>query len=651
MVLSMLPALLLAMLRATPCNPFAAIGFFPLLAVVSAIVAASAGAWVASVAARWWSKLLWVVGLILLSALSTVWPILFGPQVFAFNHFGGYFPGPLYDETLLVTPALIWFRVASLALALTFIGLAERRWLLWAPFAVSFVVLELCGTTLGFRMTDEALSARLGGVRESANFILHFPRGMPEPELARFTRDLEFRHSQISSFLGGPPPGRVKVWLYRSAEEKQRLVGAEHTQFAKPWRREVHVNAFPFPHPVIKHELMHAMAAPFGRAPFAVTSTVLGLSPFVGIIEGMAVAGDNPVDDLTLHEWTAAMKKQHLLPDVRVLLEPSGFYSAPASRAYTSAGSFLRWLGDSLGGEKLRALYAQGDFLGVYGKPMADLVTEWEQFLDTVPLDAAAVNQAFARFKQGSLFDRHCAREVATLAAEGKELLREDPVGALDKFERCQALQPDEPSHALGQAEALRRDGRVDEARARLEAHAEKVKSVPTAWSDAALALADLALLRGDAETAHALLQKILSLPVSPAVDRTANVRLSAMALPASGVEAVRHYFAPGPDDGLRAFYLARALEETPGDATLTYLMARRLAQAAAPVEALAYLDQTLAAHQPESLRRETLRVAIEMAWRVGRCDRVRTLAAQARTLSTVFGARADDWVRRCEFN
>ena len=52
----------------------------------------------------------------------------------------------------------------------------------------------------------------------------------------------EFRFQQVSTFFGAPPPGKVTVWWYRDAAEKQRLVGAEHTQFAKPWRREVHVN-------------------------------------------------------------------------------------------------------------------------------------------------------------------------------------------------------------------------------------------------------------------------------------------------------------------------------------------------------------------------------------------------------------------------
>src|SRR5262249_762621 len=153
------------------------------------------------------------------------------------------------------------------------------------------------------------LRDRLGGVRESEHFTLVHPRGKPKQDVERMIRDLEFRHSQISALLGEAPPGKVTVWWYESADQKQQWVGAQHTPFAKPWRHEVHIHGAPFPHPVVKHELVHAMLAPFGASPFSVT-TKYGLLPNAGIIEGMAVAGDDPLEDLTLHEWAAGMRKQ-----------------------------------------------------------------------------------------------------------------------------------------------------------------------------------------------------------------------------------------------------------------------------------------------------------------------------------------------------
>ena len=49
--------------------------------------------------------------------------------------------------------------------------------------------------------------------------------------------------------------------------------------------------------------------------PFGVCATAFGMFPNAAIVEGLAVAADNPVDDLTLHEWAAGMRQQKLLPD------------------------------------------------------------------------------------------------------------------------------------------------------------------------------------------------------------------------------------------------------------------------------------------------------------------------------------------------
>src|SRR5262249_43923810 len=82
----------------TRCNPFAYFYFYPLLAIPSAVIAVAAGVFSGSVTRRWWSALVLYLLLLAASAVWTLWPIYFGPQAYAYNHFAGYFPGPLYDE-------------------------------------------------------------------------------------------------------------------------------------------------------------------------------------------------------------------------------------------------------------------------------------------------------------------------------------------------------------------------------------------------------------------------------------------------------------------------------------------------------------------------------------------------------------------------
>lgn len=660
-VMLLVPSLLtltvgIALTLMTPCSPFDAIAFFPVTVVPDVLVVAALGVWIGLRFRGWWRFVLAWFGVVLASAIHTSWPIVFGPQVSAWNHLAGFLPGPLYDEELHLPAALLWFRLGSLLLAAFAVFGAARtagdRSLLTsrgrAIALLCFVLLEMLGPTLGFRMSDHALAAILGGKTESEHIVLMHPRGLTPKEVARVMGDLEFRFGQISEFVGGAPPGKVTVWWYRSAEQKQQLVGAAHTQFAKPWRREIHVNDSGFPHPVVKHELAHALLGPLGSRPFGVTARILGLSPHVGVIEGMAVAADNPIDDLSLQEWAAAMKKQSMLPDVRTLLEPQGFYSAPASRAYTTAGAFLRWLQESRGAEKLRDLYRDGDFVRVYGVELPVLVGEWETFLDGVKLEPEAVNQAFARFRRGSLFDRPCAREVAKLSAEVGRLSAEDGPAALEVLSRCEALQPEEPGHTLTRAATLRRMGKDDEARALLEKLAERVKEAPSSWADAALALVDLAIARGDDVTAQTLLEQLIEKRISPSMDRTARVRLRSLQQSGAVKAAMVRYFSTD-SDAVQVHWLELARAEQPQDAWVAYLLGRRLHQREAFAEALKVLEVTLAdVTMPESIRRETIRLMLESAYGTGACDQVTQLAETAKSISGPFGARARDWVERC---
>lgn len=652
-------ALLLAIVvtsATSVCSPFLAIGFWPVIVLPSVAIVAASGVLIGVTVKRSLRSVLAWLAVVLVSAAHTGWPIVFGPQVSAWNHLAGFLPGPIYDEELHVPAALVWFRLGTLALAAAALFLAARRLgdvsrstRLGVLSALVFVVsLELAGPTLGFRMSDTALAERLGGRTEGPNVVLMHPRGLAPKEVQQVLGDLEFRFEQIAQFIGGAPPGRVTVWWYRSAEHKQSLVGAAHTQFAKPWRREIHINDSGFPHPVAKHELAHAMLGPLGAAPFGVTARLFGLSPHVGVIEGMAVAADNPIDDLSLQEWAAAMKKQSMLPDVRTLLEPQGFYSAPASRAYTTAGAFLRWLRDERGAEKVKALYVDGDFERVYGVPLAELVTAWETFLDSVVLEPEAVNQAFARFRRGSLFDRPCAREVARLASDAQRLSADDAAGALEVLSRCEALQPAEPSHVLSRAGVLRKLGRDDEARVLLESLAERVKDAPSTWAEAALVLVDLAVLRKDDTTARALLERVVELRVSPSIDRTARVRLHALDSTAAVRRALEAWFSSEPDS-VQVHRLERALAETPREPFVSYLLGRRLHQKDAFAEALESLEVARAdSSLPESIQKETLRLSVEAAYGVGDCAKVSALAEEAKRWPGSLPARARDWVERC---
>jgi len=653
----------------TECDPRFALGFFPVLTLPSSLLACALGVLTGFASEKLIVSIGLQVLLVLVSAAHTAWPIVFGPQIFAFNHLAGWLPGPLYDEALVLPAALWWFRLETLLLTFAVVSLGANflsmvtgrlarphfrlgsAVLLGGTFA-AVLLLEQRGPALGTRMTDSVLAERLGGTRETEHFVVHHSLAIGKEDLERAVRDLELRHQQVSAFFAGAPPGKVTVWWYLDANEKQRLVGAEHTQFAKPWRREIHVNHLAFPHPVVKHELVHAMAAPYGAPPFGVTARYGGLLPVAGVIEGFAVAGDDPVDDLTLHEWAAGMKEQKLLPDVRSLMTLDGFYDAPPARAYAAAGSFVRWLGETKGGEKLRALYPKGDYQAVYGVPLDALAGDWEKFLGTVPLDPAAVTQAMSRFRQKSLFQRSCAREVVALQREAAALLASNPDAALELYQRVSSLQPDDYRHEVQRANALERAGKKAEAAAVLEKVAQQVAADPAAAIEVAMERADLAWAMGSPDAAKAQLEAVLKLNPSPAMDRTAHVKLAALAAPSPDVgRAIWQYFGPGGDD-VKLLVLREALAKSPGHAEAAYLIGRKLsAGGAQPMLAVRYLSQALAGTElAPSIRREALRLKLESRFLSGDCAGLREEAKTLPDYGTVFKRRTDEWLERCAF-
>ncbi len=650
-------------LASSRCDPFAQLPFFPVLVIPSALMASAAGVFAGFATPRALFAVLAYALLVVASLAVTAWPIVFGPQVFAFNHFLGYVPGPLYDEALTVTPALLWFRLQTvlaagfLAVFAAFcLDMREGRILrphfrpgavlLLSLLGAGIVALEQRAPHLGTRMTHGFVAEKLGATRETEHFVVHYGRGKPKDEVERLVRDLEFRHAQLVAFFGQAPEGKIRVYVYRSPDEKRRLVGASRTQFAKPWRLELHINDAPFPHPVLKHELAHVMAAPFGSGPFRVTSS-FKVWPNVGVIEGMAVAGDDPVDELTLHEWSAGMKRQGLLPDVRKMLSPQGFYAAPPARAYTAAGSFLRYLADTYGPEKLRALYARGDFARAYGRNLSDLAAEWEKFLEAIPLDQAAVNVAFARFRRPALFARPCAREVASLAEEAADLVESDPDRAVELYARCAQLQPDEPAFRLGQARALVRADRKGEAVQVLSSLVEQTKEHPALAAEVHLALADVWYAREQPEEARQYLQHVLGLEVSQAVRRTAQVKLFGLDSLHAG-KALWSYFRSGGDD-VKLLVLREALTLDPKNPYVNYLIGRRLSEVA-PKLAEGYLVAALEGNLPEPLKKEALRLKVVAAYLAGDCNGVRSALGQAPDYGAAFKAQTGEYLDRCAF-
>jgi len=589
-----------------PCSVTAGLGWYAILPLPSAFFGAALGFLCGAITER-----RRVPGALYFLAIAAglgamAWPVLTGPQVFLYHHLLGFLPGPLYDEVVQIERPLVIYRLLTVAWGAGTLGLCA---LLWRdgrlgrpglrPFAAALVgaaaLLVAAGHgnrhEIGYAQSDESVAQALGGRSEGERCTVIHPRAMRRVRVARFVEECDARVAELERFFG-VEARRPVVYLYANREQKRRLTGASGTQFAKPWLGQLHVDDRGFPHPVLKHELAHLVAGSIGRAPFGVTAVLGGLLPVQGLVEGAAVAADWPAGELTVHEQARAMRVLGLAPALPRILSPSGFYAESASRAYTYAGSFVRWLVERRGAEAFARVYRDGDFHAAYGAALPDLVAEWEAWLDGEPFSQRALAVAERRFKRPAIFRRPCAREVADLSAAAGDALRAgDAQTAAELYGRCSVLDDGDPGFLVARARALAEDGRTEEIEALwqiLDAHRSANDLLR---SQLLVALGDAWARLGDPVRAAEAWRRAGGFPIDAAGQRELAVKEEAVA-DTEVAAAVLPYLAEGSDARLIA--VRDLLERKPGWATGWYLVGRRLVQRDENSLAVAHLDRAL---------------------------------------------------------
>jgi hypothetical protein len=483
--------------RVRNCNLGAGLAFFALLPVCTGAFAAGTGAALACAIPGPRAGRLAAFALPLLSVGWTLVRLYRDPAVFAFDPFGGFFPGPIYDEALRPTLRLGWYRLANLTwlaaaiavahclcrpssrgLQLTFrpLGNLVRPWprvlVALVLVAASLGWFEARGT-LGFHVRHADLARILPRETRSPHFILRTdPAAESDADIALAQQDLEFRYQQLVHILGVEPALPVTVYRFPSSAAKKDTVGAANTLYAKPWTREIFVQADHFPAQRLRHELAHIFASAFGDRLFGVSLAWHFVGPLPwptlasGLVEGMAEAADfdNPDGRATTHQEAAAMLALGKAPDLRRALG-AGFTFESGPRAYTLVGSFCRFLLDAFGADKLRALYrSAGDFARVYGHDLASLEKDWRAFLSALPPDDSSRAQAEENFRRPAIFQKVCARELAARVSEARARLATAPGEAVSLLSSACADDPSEPTFRLDLAEALVAAGESDRA-------------------------------------------------------------------------------------------------------------------------------------------------------------------------------------------
>src|SRR6185436_4535589 len=318
----------------------------------------------------------------------------------------------------------------------------------------------------------------------------------------------------------------------------------------------IYIDHRAFPHGSLRHEIAHVVAAEFGDPMFGVAArTVLGIPVLIspGLVEGFAVALDWPAgyDRPSPHESVRALQELRALPSLDELFGLS-FFTVSSAKSYTVGGSFLRFLLDRYGPERLRALYGSGgDFEAAYAVPRAQLEAEWRAMIATIVLPPPAVESSKERFRAGSVFARPCPHAIAARREEAVRALGEgDREGAIAMLRDVCADAPGEPRYRLELGAYLYASDEPDH-RAEAEQIWTAIASSTTGVTASVRGLAyeRLARVAGarDPALARRLVGEATALPIEPNERRTLDGMAFALAHRGPAGEALRGYFFP-PD-------------------------------------------------------------------------------------------------------
>ncbi len=509
------------------------------------------------------------------------------PGVFLYSPFAGHLPGVLYDRTLGLPPPYLTYRLAS-ALAMIGLGaLTTMRGPAWAEprrFAIGWLGLALAaacsfsGPSLGHRASVAHIRETLGARVDTERCVLYVPREMHIAERRRHARDCDFHVASIERWLGVRRSGRAEVYFYRSAEEKRRLMGAADTDVAKPWRGEAHLVSEPWPHPVLRHELAHVVAAEVGSGPFRIAGSGGGFVPSPGLIEGLAVAASGESrDGLGPDAWSHAMLELEILPSMQTLLG-LGFLGEAPSTAYVASGSFLAFVRRTEGRRAIRDAYRRGGF---DASRLAALERAWHVSLRATPLPDGALEMARVRFERKGLFSAICPNLIAGLRGElGLARQSGDEREVSRVCRAILALDANDAGARVARIGSLAREGRIREAREARDALARNDR-VPTPVIAAAdLALADAALERGDLGTARAAYDALLRTPLSEDTLRVVEVKRVAIDASVAERDAILEIVIGRRGraaSGALAVHLGHRLDAMRGDGLGAYLVGRQL--------------------------------------------------------------------------
>ncbi len=365
-----------------------------------------------------WQRGILLMMLILLGIIVPFIELSIFPQVYLYNHIWGGWPGPIYDEEILVQPALLLFRSISLMWILLLWNLSDFTKHTPAKAIVGFSLLSLMFSytqldNWNIITPNETLEQRLTQHFTTEHFELFFDAQAFTRVEARYYASLhEFYFQEISNELeiDWPEGRKIHSYLYADAWQKKEWVGAKFTSYVPVWLQldQLHIARQQLDD-VLEHELVHVIAKQFGNDFF-------NASWSIGMTEGLATAVAGNASSLsTLDQIVTAERPLPEKEDLRDAFSFWGFYGASAGISYTTTGSFVRYMLDTLPLEDVKTAYRDAS-LDHFPISFDQMYEEWTARLNGTYVDSLDLQVSENIFGRLSLFQKNCPHSLSESA-------------------------------------------------------------------------------------------------------------------------------------------------------------------------------------------------------------------------------------------
>ena len=368
------------------------------------------------------------IGILLISLVE----FYFRPQIYFYNIVYGYFPGTMYDENISITIKLIAYRILSFGFIyfIYLMSLSKSKFkkysLLWIP-TIIFLWFMVLKPVFGFGTSNNDIQSELTQELVTEHFKIYTDKNI-EFDPTSIEEMHEFYYAEIKEKLTLSEDRVITSYIFKDNVQKKRLFGSENADVAKPWLKQIYLDENTFQRS-LKHEIVHILAGEFGNAPFDVAANI---NP--ALIEGLAMAIENNFDDMDIDYIVALAIKNGNSLKLENLFSGYNFLGNLSSQSYLFSGSFIKYLINTHGIEKVKELYSNGDFQLTYGTSIKKFEEDFLTYINELGFTSnAEIVQLY--FGRPALIQKVCPRLAARIERSGWDLYRSEKYdAALEKF-------------------------------------------------------------------------------------------------------------------------------------------------------------------------------------------------------------------------